>query len=260
MAKKTSQATKLANAERARARAAEIRRTEERKQRRRNQLTVTLVAVGVIAAVVAIFAAVQATRDSTGSTAAPPDGVVDSYVFAHGPANAPVTVTVYEDFMCPYCGQFERAVGDKLDQYVEAGKVRVRYHPIAFLDRMSTTDYSTRAVNAMAVVMDQAGSKVAFKFHDLLFSHQPEENSAGLSDEQLIDLAVQAGAKQSNVAEPIKNLKYQKWVENATAAASKNGVTGTPTVKVNGERVQGQSIQQMAQNTVNAIEKALNNK
>ena len=64
---------------------------------------------------------------------------------------------------------------------------------MAFLDRASTTNYSSRALDAAAAVVDTApGSFQAF--HDLLYANQPEEGSAGLTDAQLLDYAVQAGA------------------------------------------------------------------
>ena len=89
-------------------------------------------------------------------------------------------VAVYEDFMCPFCGQFEAASRDALEKQVEAGKVQIQYHVLNFLDDSSTTKYSTRAANALAVVLDTSGPEVAKKFHDLLFENQPAEGSAGL--------------------------------------------------------------------------------
>ena len=111
-----------------------------------------------------------------------------------GKASAPVTVTVYEDFMCPFCGQFEAATRAKLQAGIDAGKVQVQYHVLNFLDAAPPPSYSTRAANALAVVLDTSGPEVAKKFHDLLYENQPAEGSAGLSDAQLVDYAVQAGA------------------------------------------------------------------
>ena len=47
--------------------------------------------------------------------------------------------------------------GDAVAKAVEAGKVKVEYRPIAFLDDASTTDYSSRALNALMVVLDTSG-------------------------------------------------------------------------------------------------------
>jgi protein-disulfide isomerase len=111
---------------------------------------------------------------------------------------------------------------------------------VAFLDRSSSTRYSSRALNAAAVVLDTAGPQVFLKYHNLLYAHQPAEGSAGLTDQQLIDYAVQSGADRSAVTAPIDNDIYAQWVLNATDQMSKNHVSGTPTVFING-KLQGGS-------------------
>ena len=54
------------------------------------------------------------------------------------------TIKLYEDFQCPICSEFEAATGDKSPTAIADGKVKVDYHMVAFLDRASTTDYSSR--------------------------------------------------------------------------------------------------------------------
>ncbi len=225
-------------AERTRAsqRAAEIRREQEAKERRRRNLVVAAVVVVVLAVVAGIGYAVQAGRDTTGKAATSPSGV-DGYAVPVGEASAPVTVDLYEDFMCPACGGFEQSAGTTIDKWVSDGTVRLRYNVIAFLDDASTTDYSTRAANAFAAVVDGDGTKVAAAYHRLLFANQPEEGGPGLDDEKLADLAEEAGADRSAVEDALSDETFVQWVANATEAASKKGIHQTPTVMVDGERV-----------------------
>lgn len=238
MSNKKSNATRRAENLAASERAAAIRKEQERKERRRRTVVITAVIGVVLALLLAAGYAVQSSRDTTGQASTPPSGVVDKYAVPRGQDSAPVTVTVYEDFMCPYCGQFESASGSMLGKYVDDGDVQVRYHVLSFLDQASNgTDYSTRSMNALGVVLDTAGPDVAKRFHDLLYENQPEEGTDGLSDQQLVDLAVKAGADRGQVEGPITSLKYQQWVTNATDAASKAGVTGTPTIAVDGEKL-----------------------
>jgi protein-disulfide isomerase len=225
-------------AERTRAsqRAAEIRKAQEAKERRRRNAVVAVVVVLVLAVVAGIGYAVQASRDTTGESAATPNGV-DGYAVPVGEESAPVTVDLYEDFMCPACGSFEQAAWETLGSWVSDGTVRLRYHPIAILDRYSTTNYSTRSTNAFAAVVDSDGPEVAAAFHRLLFENQPEEGGPGLDDEKLADLAEQAGADRSAVEDALADDTFEQWVVNATNAASENGVNSTPTVMVGGEQV-----------------------
>ena len=236
MATKKSKATRRAESEAASARAAAIRAEQERKERRRRTIGVTAAVLVVLALIGGISIAVQSSRDTTGASATAPAGVVGGYAVPVGQASAPVTVDVYEDFMCPVCGELEAAGRSWMQQYADQGKMRLRLHVISFLDRASNgTEYSTRAANAFAVVLDTSGPEVAKKFHDLLFEHQPSEGSDGLSDATLVDLAVQAGADRGAVEKPIDDRQFEQWVKNATDQANKDGVSGTPTVRVDGE-------------------------
>jgi protein-disulfide isomerase len=243
MSKKKSNATRRAEQLATHERAAEIRKEHERKERRRRNGFIAAGVVVVLALVLGIGYAVQSSRDTTGQVATPPAGVVDEHAIPRGDADAPVTVTIYEDFMCPFCGEFEAASRDVLTAHVDAGDVRVEYRVLSFLDRASNgTDYSTRSMNALAVVLDTAGPEVAGQFHDLLFENQPEEGTDGLSDDELIDLAVEAGATRDQIAGPIEQLKFEQWVRNATDAANQAGVSSTPTVMVDGKRLEATTI------------------
>jgi len=259
MSKKRSTATKQSNTQRAAERAAAIRREQESKERRRRTLVVSLAVLAVLAVVIAIAVAVQSRRDTTGQAASSPNGTVSSYGVPFGEASAPVTVSIYEDFMCPYCGQFEAGSRGTLEKYVDQGDVQVQYHVLSFLDRASSgTDYSTRAMNALGVVLDSAGPEVAKGFHDLLFVNQPAEGSEGLSDQELVGFAVEAGATKSDVAGPIESLKFDQWVKNATDAASKDGVSTTPTVLVDGKVLEIGTFEDLPDTLTEAIESARN--
>lgn len=257
MTRNQDKATQQANMRSASERAAAIRAEQERKERRTRTLLVTAVVVAVLLIVVAVVVAVQAGRDTTGEAGAVPSGAVDTYSVAMGKADAPVEVTVYEDPMCPYCGDFEKISEQTLKKYADSGDVQVRYHLVSFLDTASSTKYSTRAANAVGVVLDTAGPEVAVKFHNALYANQPPEGSAGLSDEQLVALAVKAGADEQAIKGPIADLAFEQWVVNATDDWSNKGFTGTPTVTVDDKKIDFTSAQDLLANTEQAIQDAL---
>lgn len=237
MSKKRSASTRRAESQAASARAAAIREEQERKERRRRSLVVSGMVVLVLVVLLGVGYVVQSRRDSSSATSAAPAGAVSGLAVPAGKASAPVTVTVYEDFMCPFCGDFETASRAAFAEDIATGKVRFEYHVLSFLDDASSTDYSTRSANALGVVLDSSGPSAAKEFHDLLFESQPEEGGAGLSDDRLVDLAAQAGASESAVRPGIEGLVFEGWVEKVTEDASKAGVNSTPTVKVDGKTV-----------------------
>jgi protein-disulfide isomerase len=231
--------TNARTAKNTRDKAAELRAEVARREARRRSMIALAAVAAVIAVIVGSFVLVQNTkRDTLTSTAASalPANVGDDGSIVVGKASAPVTLTVYEDFQCPACLSFEQANGQQIKTWVDAGTVKVSYRPIAFLDRASTTRYSTRSLNAAAAVV--ASAPDAFPaFHDALFASQPAEGGAGLPDQQLIDLAVEAGAPKDKVTPAIEGLTYEAWTAKVTDQASKDGVNQTPTLLVNGTKL-----------------------
>lgn len=164
-------------------------------------------------------------------------------------SNSVANVQLYVDYLCPYCGQFEQTNGPQLEDWATSGNATVEIHPIAILDRASAgSNYSTRAANAAFCVADLDPDDF-FRMHTLLLSEQPEENTAGLSDEQLIELANRAtgGAAGSDIAACISEGRFAEWTSAVTKIAltqpipnsTLDSLTGTPTVLVNGEQYQG---------------------
>lgn len=144
----------------------------------------------------------------------------------------PAKVVVYVDFICPICHQFEQTYGQKLTDLRNAGQITLEYRPIAFLDRNSTTNYSSRAAAAAACVANSNPDKYS-DFFNKLYDQQPAEGSAGLSDQQLKDIASSVGA---DISKCVDDKTYRPWVKYTTQLATSSGVTGTPTAIVDGKQ------------------------
>lgn len=221
-------------AEARRARAAAVRAEQEAAERRRRARTAALVAGFVVVLLVVLGVAWQASRTTEAESGAAPAGATDAGAFVLGAQDAPVTVSVYSDYLCPACRQFETVSGPVLDELVEAGTVRLEYHPISILDRASDDRYSTRSASAAACVAE-ADPAALRPFSEALFAEQPSEGGPGLSDDRLTEIASQAGV---DVGPCIGETRYAGWVTRSTESASRSGVTGTPTVLVDGQRLQ----------------------
>jgi protein-disulfide isomerase len=223
-----------ARVERARVQAEERRKAAKRKE----QLTRAGLVAGVLVLIVGGYFLITGLGSDKPDTA--PSGASGNYGLVVGDADAPKEIVVYEDFLCPFCGQLEQTVRDRLDEAVEAGEVNVEYRPLNFLSRYG--DYSAESTNAFAVVLDTSGPEVARAFHDLLFDNQPAESGPFPDEEELIDLAVEAGATEADVRPGIEDMQFEGWIDAADDAASKAGVNATPTVFVDGERVEGDNL------------------
>lgn len=151
-----------------------------------------------------------------------------------GKSDAPVTMDLFEDFQCPVCAKFEKVTGPTVDDLIHAGTVRVVYHPVAFLDRLSSTQYSSRASAAAGCA---AVDGIYPKFAGALFTQQPPEGGDGLPTEKLISIGKAAGAGP-DFAGCVQDGTFAGWTSQLTDAASRSGVTGTPTVLINGHQLQ----------------------
>ena len=195
----------------------------------------------VLVALVGVGIGIQASRIPA-PTGPVPSGVSLADGVTVGRSTAPVTLDLYEDPQCPVCAQFESQVGPAISGWIASGKVAVHYHVISFLDSASTTKYSSRAANALYAAAGVSPDAFA-KYHQLLYQQQPAEGSAGLTEDKLVQLAQQAGAGAA--ADQIRAGTYAEYVARATDQSSKDGVTGTPTVLVNGRAVNQPTLDQV---------------
>jgi protein-disulfide isomerase len=151
-------------------------------------------------------------------------------------ANKPkALMVIYEDFLCPICGDFERSIGPTVSKLIDIGAIAADYAVLAILDpRPNTQHYSSRAGAAALCVADE--SIDAFRrFHNELFSKgiQPQESGTNFPDNaQLIEYARVVGVSGA-VSNCVNSGKYIDKVNHAAAASH---IDETPTILINGER------------------------
>jgi len=194
-------------------------------------------AIGITAAVVAVLIAlvgvvVWLNNKATDAGPAPKSSIVNSETGAVTTGSGKDKVALFVDFQCPVCKQFETQYGSTLQALAKEDKITLEYHPIAILDRFSQgTNYSSRAAAAAYSVAQENPDKF-LDYLNILFQNQPEENSPGLTDQQLIDYAKQVGAEKAEAS-----IKAGTFFKFPTAQATSHKIQGTPTIEINGERL-----------------------
>lgn len=149
-----------------------------------------------------------------------------------GNENASVTVIEFADYQCPFCKKFFTDTFPKLKStYIDSGKVKFYYQDFAFLG-----SESTRAAEASQCALDQ---NKFWEYHDTLYKNQGAENSGAFSDQKLIDLGKNSGLDVAIFEQCLSNKKYLERVNQTLASAKNYGVSGTPTVFINGKRLVG---------------------
>jgi protein-disulfide isomerase len=222
---------------------------QQRTAEKRRTMTIwTSVAVVLVLFIAGLVGYSVLNRQDDGKVTTPSAAVDDGTAFAFG--TGPVTVDIYEDFMCPACNSFEQAAGSTLNAMVDSNKITLRFHPVAILDRYSNgTEYSTRSAAATAAAAEEGKFR---EYHDVLYANQPAEGTDGLSDEKLIELGKSVGLTSDTFAKAVNEGTYKTWATRATEKFSERGFTGTPSVTVNGEKLDSPTPEQLTQ----AVEKA----
>lgn len=142
----------------------------------------------------------------------------------------PVRVTVFQDYDCVHCAQFESQYGDEIEELVKSGKITLEVRNLTFLDASSPSFYSARANNVAFAVAEQVSSEQFLEFQKEIFSYQ---GTGGLSNEELVDIASKHGA---DVQDAVNDNTWRPFVNVVTMESSTNGISGTPTIFADGEQ------------------------
>jgi protein-disulfide isomerase len=144
-------------------------------------------------------------------------------------------IDLWEDFQCPICKEFETANGDFNTKLAQSGKVEVVYHMLSFIDTNLNKHGSHLSANAAACI-DNEGKFL--DFHKLLYANQPAEKGPDLfTNSYLINLAKQVGVSDSTFTNCVNSNKYSGWIDQITSDGDKVGITGTPTIYVDGKEI-----------------------
>ncbi|MGK5641534.1 thioredoxin domain-containing protein [Streptomyces sp. URMC 126] len=241
------------NKQSARERLRAERERRAKKERTRRQLLVGGAVVGVLAVAAGIGVAVSRLgdddKDSAWTAAAEKTLVKPAHTagakgteIVIGDKNAKHTLEIYQDMRCPVCSVFEQNVGDTVDKDVKAGTYKVSYHIGAFLDRGLGGTGAKNALSAVGAALDV--SPEAFSaYTKALYSkanHPPETKDAFANDDTLLKIAQQVPALKGNAAfeKNVKDGTFDKWaLEMSDEFDSHKDVTGTPTLKLDGEKL-----------------------
>ena len=208
------------------------RKQEQEAQRRRDRKLLGVAALVLVLVVVGGGIGLQVWRTSrlpsAGSVTSSfePVTIADGKPIVLGRAAAPVRVQLYEDFHCSHCKEFEERLGPTVAAEQDAGRIAVELYPMSFIDSGSAA-----AANAMACAAESGFGQA---YYLGLFANADLQ----WSDRQLLDLA---GKVASPVPEGfdrcVTTKAHQSWVDSINAAATANGVKGTPTMFVQGTAV-----------------------
>ena len=173
--------------------------------------------------------------------------------FRMGNPNAPVKLVEYASITCPHCGEFEEAGGEGLRNLVRSGQVSWEYRPFMIFP----TDPS------IFMLLRCQGATPFFRLTQQLYHDQqtwtgrlraapqaqlqqleslpPAQQQAGVLQLTGLDQFFrQRGMPQGRIDSCLQNQQQLQQLTAITERAGREeGITGTPSFIINGERAEG---------------------
>ncbi len=141
-----------------------------------------------------------------------------------GPDSSPVKVVEFSDFECPFCSRAAGVVHQLKEKYGTSVRFVFRQFPLPM--------HSHAHVAAQAALAASAQGKF-WEFHDLLFQNQQALDRASLEEH-----ARKAGLNLGQFKRALDGESFKSQVDQDVQLGSQAFVQGTPTMFVNGARVE----------------------
>ena len=254
-------AQKNESAKSTREKAAEARQAAQAAERRRERTIRIVGGIAVLVVVVGILAigVIQSRKSDTPTASADsalPTGISadNGYGFQVNTAAGAPSVEIFEDFQCPACANLEQTYGPMIQQEAADGNIQLTYRPMVFLDNNLNTDHSLRAASAFGCAITGG---VGEPYHNIVYANQPQQEGTGWTDEQLKQFGADAGLSgdaKTQFDKCVDESTYAGWAQLSNEAAFNLGVTGTPTIYVDGKELPTTALQ-----SEKALKEALTN-
>lgn len=146
-----------------------------------------------------------------------------------GSTTAPVTMLVYGDYECPYTRELELSVARLRRLDGDSFRYVFRYFPLREIH-----PHAQMAAQAAEAVYSLAGQDAFWIMHDALFANQDD-----LELDNLERQATAAGVDPSAFRAALETRQITERIERDMRSGRANGVNGTPSLFINGERYRG---------------------
>lgn len=144
-----------------------------------------------------------------------------------GPADAPITIAVFTDFECPYCSKLVPLIEQVREKNHDKVKVVLKNMPLRF--------HKMAEPGARAALAAHEQGKF-WEFHDRLFAEKK------LTEGSITNIAKSLELDMAKFEADMKSGKIKAKLQKDIRDAKKAGVTGTPTVFINGRKAKKRSV------------------
>lgn len=214
-----------------RSRARQRKQQREQQRRRNRQLTIVAVVVVAVVAVAGLFVV-----SNLPANAPIPEDVFERYddflqgttpegFYILGNPDAPAQVAEFSSFSCPACLEFHSNIFPQLLPRIERGEINFVYVPLQTA--------GNNAGGAARAALCAGEQDLFWEMHDVLFDWQSTFAGAAFTSQRLT-----AGAEALGLDVGEFNSCFNSpRINEVLTVAQAQGVTGTPTIQINGTTI-----------------------
>jgi protein-disulfide isomerase len=191
----------------------------------------------LIGLAVIVFAR-PSTSDNTAELKVPPTSYTAELTDGEtmGAASAPVVLQLYSDFQCPACKTFvTQLLPSLVNDFVRPGTLRIEAKDIDFIGRGQPNESLEIAAGAACA----AEQDRYWQFHDYAFWNQGRENAGDHDTAWIARIADAAGVEITAWNACLARSDVRPPIDAQTTTAAAAGITSTPTLLVNGQKLVG---------------------
>src|SRR6266581_3268001 len=141
-----------------------------------------------------------------------------------GPKDAPVTIVEFSDFQCPYCAGLQSTLDQVLKAFPKEVNLVYKQFPL------NIHQYARQAAVASMAAHQQGKF---WQLHDKMF-----QNFTAISEENIKKWAKEVGLNMGDFEKSMQSGALETMVQKDLADGAAARVLGTPTLFINGKRVQ----------------------
>lgn len=160
---------------------------------------------------------------------------------SHGPANAPVTIVIFTDFQCSACAQAHPVLEAVTQEFGDKVRLVVRDFPLAIHPNARKAAEAANAANAQGKFFD---------YINILYKNQKQQDTVSLKG-----YALALGLDRTKFESELDSGKYAPEVEKDVQDGEDYGIQGTPTIFINGVRLENLNSESMRAAIRAALEK-----
>jgi len=145
-----------------------------------------------------------------------------------GNKSASITIVEFSDFQCPYCARLQPTLTQVLNAYPKDVKLVFKDFPLSFHKQAKNAAKAARA----------AGEQGKYwEMHDLIF-----EKFSTVNEAMMKEFAGKLNLDMNKFNADFGSTKYDQLIQQDINMGRTAGVTGTPSLFLNGKRMQRRSV------------------